>query len=89
MDHFKSMYIDNELSLDEKILFVEQCYGNKNYTEDTVSLLKQEKQLSSALNTSSPEMELPASARGKRLVSMHSMGWAIAADDNISAGDDP
>ena len=46
MDHLISMYIDNELSLGEKILFVEHVHKNKPYKDDAVGLLEQEKLLS-------------------------------------------
>ena len=81
MDHFISMYIDNELSLDEKILFLRQCCENREYSENAVSLIKQEKLLSGVLRHSAPEMGMPVSpARGKIIpFSLHSMGWAVAA----------
>lgn len=81
MNHFISLYIDNELSLDEKILFVEHCYGNKQYTADAVSLLQQEKLLSAAINNQAPATELHfTSPQGKqRLFPIHSLGWAMAA----------
>jgi len=58
MDHLISMYIDNELSIDEKILFVEHVYDNKPYKNDAVDLLEQEKLLSASLNKTAPAVEL-------------------------------
>jgi len=43
------MYIDNELSIDEKISFVEHVYADQRFTEDAVSFLKQEKTLRTSL----------------------------------------
>jgi len=76
MEHFISMYIDNELSLDEKILFINQVYGNKSYTDDTVSMLEQEKILAAVLNQQAPETALPSSVVSRP---MHSIGLAVAA----------
>jgi hypothetical protein len=42
-DNLISMYIDNELSLDEKIVFVETIHEDENFKDDTVDLLQQEK----------------------------------------------
>lgn len=63
MEHFISMYIDNELSFDEKILFVEFVYGNRRYKDDAVSLLEQEKLLSSVLKQQAPETKMPTRGR--------------------------
>lgn len=81
MDHFISLYIDNELSLDEKILFVEHCSGNRQYCKEAVSLLKQEKLLDAAINHQAPKIEMPLFTRqGKmRFLPIHSLGWAMAA----------
>jgi len=76
MDHSISMYIDNELSLDEKILFINHVYGNKTFTDDTVSMLQQEKILDAALNQQAPETALPLSFTSRPI---HSIGLALAA----------
>lgn len=70
------MYIDNELSLDEKILFINHVYGNKTYTDDAVSMLEQEKILSAALNQHAPETAVDLSSASRP---MHSLGLAVAA----------
>jgi Glycogen recognition site of AMP-activated protein kinase len=41
-DHLISMFIDNELALDEKIEFVETVHSNGVFKEETVDLLHQE-----------------------------------------------
>jgi len=80
MDHFISMYIDNELSLDEKILFLEHASGNRGYTDEAVSLLTQEKELRTVLRHTAPEIELPVRQKGKIMpFSVQSLGWAVAA----------
>jgi hypothetical protein len=42
-DHLISMYIDDELDLDDKIVFVETVHDHKTFKEEAVSLLRQEK----------------------------------------------
>jgi hypothetical protein len=42
-DDLISMYIDNELSLDDKMDFVEGIHANEKFKDDAVSLLQQEK----------------------------------------------
>ncbi len=76
MDHFISMYIDNELSLDEKILFLEHSFNNRTYIDDAISLIKQEKSLSEALNPPALEISRP---NLPRLRYFPSLGLAAAA----------
>jgi hypothetical protein len=40
-----SLYIDNELNLDEKITFVETVHADQAFTDETVALLRQEQRL--------------------------------------------
>jgi len=42
-DHLISLYIDDELDLDDKIVFVETVHGDETFKEDAVNLLQQEK----------------------------------------------
>jgi hypothetical protein len=42
-DYLISMFIDNELNIEEKIFFVETVHGNRGFKNDTVDLLNQEK----------------------------------------------
>jgi hypothetical protein len=44
-DFIISMFIDNELSLDEKVEFVQRCHGENAFQEDALTLLEQEKVL--------------------------------------------
>lgn len=53
------MYIDNELSIDDKIIFVEHVHAEQGFTDDTVAFLEQEKALRSALPEQAPEVALP------------------------------
>lgn len=43
--HLISMFIDNELDLDEKITFVESVNSDYDYKKETVDMLQQEKRL--------------------------------------------
>lgn len=51
-----SMYIDDELDLNEKILFVEKVHDNRRFKDETVELLWQEKQLRAPLPGRVPEV---------------------------------
>ena len=59
MDYLISMYIDNELSIEDKIVFVEHIHADKSFTDETVSFLQQEKVLRSGLPEKVPEVNLP------------------------------
>lgn len=76
MDHLISMYIDNELSLEEKIHFIEHVSTNKTYKGQSISLLEQEKLLRPALKHQAPEtVFIP----GLRRHTFRSISLAIAA----------
>ena len=76
MEQFMSMYIDNELSLDEKKLFVEQVSADRRYKEDVLDLLDQEKLLAGALIDDVPDLEMPTL---KRSNTWHTLGLGLAA----------
>ena len=57
-DNLISMYIDNELGLDEKIVFVETIHEDKNFKDDTVNLLQQEKLLRSEVVDHVPTLNI-------------------------------
>lgn len=76
MEHFISMYIDNELSLEEKVIFVDQIYGNKKYRDDAVTLIEQEKLLNAALVHQAPNIKAPSIAPSRPL---RLFGLAVAA----------
>lgn len=80
MEHLISMYIDDELSIDEKILFVEQVYARRTFKDDAVSLLEQEKLLSAALRYPAPEIALPDQTPPRaRTARFRFLGLAVAA----------
>ena len=55
MNYHISMFIDNELDLDEKIEFVNKVHGDEEFYHDSLELLKQEK-----LIRSEPIAHVPA-----------------------------
>ncbi|RPJ14389.1 MAG: hypothetical protein EHM30_10375 [Desulfobacteraceae bacterium] len=57
-DDLISMYIDNELSLDDKIVFVETLHAYENFKDDTVSLLEQEKLIRSEVVDNIPALSI-------------------------------
>jgi hypothetical protein len=63
MEHLISLYIDNELNLDEKIDFVEVIHKEKNFKDTAISFLEQEKILYSAIRKESPELPQPAARK--------------------------
>lgn len=54
-----SMYIDDALDLDEKIVFVETVHTHRHFRDDAVGLLQQEKQLRIPAWDRVPEVALP------------------------------
>jgi hypothetical protein len=65
MNYLISMYIDNELTIDDKIVFVEHVHADQGFTDDAVSFLEQEKALRSTLAQEAPEVALPFLERGR------------------------
>ncbi len=53
-EYMISMFIDDELGLDEKIEFVEKIHASNLFKEDTIALLNQEIDLSAGLKDSRP-----------------------------------
>ena len=54
-----SLYIDDELDLDEKVVFVEKVHGDRRFKDETVALLQQEKQLRAPVSDRVPEAVFP------------------------------
>lgn len=83
MEHMISQYIDDELSLDDKIEFVQTVHGDAAFKEETVALLAQEKVLRHTL--AAKALETPAEAVADRRPSARLFsgpvgwsGWAVA-----------
>ena len=45
MQEWISMYIDDELTMDEKIQFVEKVHGDRSFKNETIELIQFEKAL--------------------------------------------
>jgi hypothetical protein len=57
-DYLGSMFIDDELRLDEKLAFVERLHADEHFRRETSALLRQELRLRSAVVTHVPSREL-------------------------------
>ena len=58
-DYLISMFIDNELDLDEKITFVETVHDEQAFKDETIDLLKQEKLLHAEMVYQMPQLRMP------------------------------
>ena len=67
MDEIISMFIDNELSIDEKLSFIKKLKVDPDFFSETVALLEQEKLLrAEGLYTAPPlDWKVPAKEHGK------------------------
>jgi hypothetical protein len=70
MEHLQSMYIDDELSLNEKGQFITLIHQDSGYYQDTQALLTQEQHLAAALRQTAP-----APARAPRRKPWY--GWRL------------
>ena len=71
MDEYTiSMFIDDELDLDEKIEFVENIHEDAAFKNEAIKLLKQEKELSQDLVEQIPAVSLDLPARRRPPVSI-------------------
>lgn len=79
-DFLISMFIDDELDLEEKIDFVEKVHGSAGFTEDTVSLLHQEQLLRTGQADPKPFVQ-PVPAKPSRFFAprvLHTAAVAVA-----------
>lgn len=65
-DYLISMFIDNELDLDEKIVFVETVHEEQKFKEETLDLLQQEKLLDAPMVDQIPQIHFPIEKNPKR-----------------------
>jgi hypothetical protein len=65
-DYFISMFIDNELDLDEKIGFVEEVHKDRAFKDETIELLEQEKHLRGEGVVHMPDMACPVKPQIKQ-----------------------
>ena len=76
MEHYISLYIDDELSLSEKIRFVEIIHQNDRYKDEALMLLEQEKVVGAVLQNQVSETDIPRPFNVSR---MTAFGKAMAA----------
>lgn len=62
-DYLISMFIDDELDLDNKIEFVETVHEDRNFKEETVGFLQQEKMIRSDVVDHLPNVKLKVKER--------------------------
>ncbi len=56
-DTIMSMFIDDELSIDEKKVFVERVHASNRFKDETIALLDQEKELRAGITEEIPDLE--------------------------------
>lgn len=78
MEYLVSMYIDDELDLDEKILFVEKVRSDELVSEEAIALLQQEKMLRAAPVYQTPVFQFAPERPWKSFVAslMRPIGFA-------------
>lgn len=76
MDHYISMFIDNELTLNEKKQFIFSIHHDATYYTTAESLITQEQELQKVLQTDEPELSL---VQVRKKVSHKRVRWASAA----------
>ena len=59
IDYLISMFIDDELDLDDKVVFVETVHADKTFKNETIDLLQQEKVLRSPVVKQAPKIQIP------------------------------
>jgi len=63
MDHLISMFIDDELNLEEKIEYTEKAHQDVSFKDESIALLRLEQRLRSDVTERVPEAALPAAKR--------------------------
>jgi hypothetical protein len=58
MEYLISMFIDNELSVDDKVTFVEKVHSDKAFKDESIELLNQEKIILSQVVDRVPPVEI-------------------------------
>ena len=81
MNELISLYIDNELKLDEKIQFALQIRDNKEFAQDTIDFLSQEQLLRSDVVRRGPSVTVTPKAPWHAIFQapvFHRLEWALA-----------
>jgi hypothetical protein len=63
MDYMISMFIDDELEIDDKMRFVERVHRERTFKDESIELLRQEKVLRAAVVDQTPPVTLPLQRR--------------------------
>ncbi len=81
MNHLISMFIDDELTLNDKVVFVEAVHAESAFKDEAVELLNQEKWLRSEVVEQVPDIRLKANRRVSswRLRPICALGATLAA----------
>ena len=79
MGYMISMLIDDELSIDDKIEFVEKVHGDKAFKDETIELLHQEKLIRSEVVDRIPPVEVKAKKRFTFLPLLRPVGLLASA----------
>ena len=79
MNEIISMFIDDELSIDDKLNLVSKIRQDKSFTAETVELLKQEKQIRSAVVDRLPGFEVKPVVSWKRFFAPVSQPMGLVA----------
>jgi hypothetical protein len=77
-DYMISMFIDDELDLDDKVEFVERVHTDKPFKDEAIELLRQEKLIRSEVVDQVPQLELKVRKRLPRSW-LRSVGMAASA----------
>lgn len=80
MDYLISMFIDDEMDVDEKIAFIEAVEQDKSFSNETLELLRQEKLICSKIVDRIPTIEVKAQHHWKRFLQpfLQPMGMAAS-----------
>jgi len=79
MDYLISMFIDDEMDVDEKIAFIEAIEQDKSFSNETLELLNQEKLICSKIVDRIPTIELKSQYNWKRFLKPFLQPMGIAA----------
>jgi hypothetical protein len=81
-DYLISMFIDDELDLDDKIVFVEAVHSDKDFKDESIDLLQQEKVIRSEVVNRLPTVDVPVKQKLRvpiwRPISIFTAGLAAA-----------
>ena len=76
-----SLFIDDELTLDEKIMLVEEISDNPEFAAETLDLLQVEKQIRLDVVDRVPQIELSRSSLFEKITGIFKqpLGWTVSA----------